>query len=135
MPTAISLFTGCGGSDAGIVARGFKIIMANDIIAYARDVYLANLPETDYILSDIRKIKRFPKAELLVGCYPCQGYSQGGARDIDRQINYLYLEFARALAQIQPKAFVVENVAGLRRGANQVPVSYTHLTLPTIYSV
>src|SRR5659263_27024 len=110
MPTAISLFTGCGGSDAGIVARGFKIIMANDIIAYARDVYLANLPETDYILSDIRKIKRFPKAELLVGCYPCQGYSQGGARDIDRQINYLYLEFARALAQIQPKAFVVENV-------------------------
>ncbi len=89
--------------------------MANDILPYARDTYLANHPETDFRLLDIREIKAFPKADLLVGCYPCQGFSQGGVREPDRKINYLYREFVRALQEIKPKAFIVENVSGMRR--------------------
>ncbi len=50
-----------------------------------------------------------------MGCYPCQGFSQGGARDPGRKVNKLYLEFARALKQVRPKAFVVENVSGMAR--------------------
>ena len=115
MKTAVSLFTGCGGSDMGLHKAGFDVIMANDILPYAKDTYLHNLPETEYILEDIRKIKTFPQAELLVGCYPCQGFSQGGVRDPGRDINYLYREFARALAQVKPKAFIVENVSGMTR--------------------
>lgn len=115
MPTAVSLFSGCGGSDAGVIATGFDVVMANDIIAYAREAYLANLPETNYVLGDVSKINSFPAAELLIGCYPCQGFSQGGAREADRGINRLYLEFARALDTISPKAFIAENVSGLRR--------------------
>ena len=90
MPKAISLFSGCGGSDAGLLAAGFNVVMANDILPYAKDVYLANHPETDYVFGDIQKVKNFPDAELLVGCYPCQGFSQGGARDPSRKINTLY---------------------------------------------
>ena len=120
-PTAVSLFTGCGGSDAGLVAAGFDVIMANDISAYAREVYLANHHETDYQLRDIQNICSFPKCDLLVGCYPCQGFSQGGAREPSRAINYLYREFGRALRQIQPKAFIVENVSGMTRA------DYSHL--------
>lgn len=119
MKTAVSLFSGCGGSDAGLTAAGFDVLMANDILPYAREVYLENLPETDYILGDVRNIKSFPNADLLVGCYPCQGFSQGGARDPKRAINYLYREFDRALRQIKPKAFIVENVSGMRRKSNQ----------------
>jgi DNA (cytosine-5)-methyltransferase 1 len=115
MPKAVSLFSGCGGSDAGLLAAGFDVLMANDILPYARDVYLANHLETEYVLGDVRKIEHFPDAELLVGCYPCQGFSQGGARDPSRKINTLYLEFARALSQIKPKAFIVENVSGMVR--------------------
>lgn len=115
MPKAVSLFSGCGGSDAGLIAAGFDVVMANDILPYAKDVYQANHPETDYVFGDVRKIENFPKAELLVGCYPCQGFSQGGARDPSRKINTLYLEFARALRQIKPKAFIVENVSGMIR--------------------
>ncbi len=114
-PKAVSLFSGCGGSDTGLIAAGFDIILANDISAYARDLYQANLPETDFQFKDIRRIRSFPKADLVVGCYPCQGFSQGGARESERTINYLYREFDRALRQIKPKAFVVENVAGMRR--------------------
>lgn len=114
-PTAVSLFTGCGGSDAGLEKAGFEIVFANDKFEYARDLYQANLPETDYQCKDVGEIKSFPKADLLVGCYPCQGFSQGGARESDRKINYLYREFDRALREIKPKAFIVENVSGMRR--------------------
>lgn len=112
---AVSLFSGCGGSDAGLISAGFQIVMANDILPYARDVYLANHPDTDYQLKSIEKVSTFPKAELLVGCYPCQGFSQGGVRDPSRKINELYLQFARALKAIRPRAFVVENVSGMVR--------------------
>ena len=115
MPTAVSLFSGCGGSDAGVVAAGFDVLMANDLLPYAKDVYLSNHPETDYRVGDVGKIEAFPAAELLVGCYPCQGFSQGGLREPSAKINTLYLEFARALRAIRPKAFVVENVSGMVR--------------------
>lgn len=120
-PTVVSLFTGCGGSDAGVIKAGFDVIMANDIIPYAKDVYIANHPETDYVLGSVAKIETFPKSDLLVGCYPCQGFSQGGVRKADSTINYLYLEFARALNTIKPKAFIVENVSGMVRS------NYKHL--------
>lgn len=115
MPTVVSLFSGCGGSDAGVINAGFSVLMANDILPYAKDAYLANHPETDYVLGDVSNISSFPAADLLVGCYPCQGFSQGGARKADRKINTLYLEFAKALHCIKPKAFIVENVSGMVR--------------------
>lgn len=119
MPTAVSLFSGCGGSDAGIIRAGFTVLMANDILPYARDVYLANHPQTDYRLGNVADIETFPRAELLAGCYPCQGFSQGGVRDPGHaqksKINTLYLQFARALGIVKPKAFIVENVSGMRR--------------------
>lgn len=115
MPTAVSLFTGCGGSDVGLAQAGFSVLMANDVLPYAREFYNANFTETDYRLGDVADIKSFPRADLLVGCYPCQGFSVGGARDPSANVNYLYREFDRALRQVKPKAFVVENVAGMVR--------------------
>lgn len=60
MPTVVSLFSGCGGSDAGVLRAGFDVLMANDILPYARDVYIANHPETDYILGNIADVTTFP---------------------------------------------------------------------------
>ena len=77
-----------------------------------KDVYIVNLPETDFVVQDIAEISDFPTADILVGCYPCQGYCQGGARDASRSINRLYLQFERALRKIRPKAFIVEKCAG-----------------------
>ena len=93
--------------------------MANDILPYAQKVYEANLPPTDFRTGCITTISSFPDADLLVGCYPCQGFSQGGARDFNRNVNRLYREFDRALRQIRPKAFIVENVPGMARGSNK----------------
>lgn len=118
---AVSLFSGCGGSDLGLHANGFEVLMANDISSAAADAYQHNLPETDFRIGDVGAIANFPSAQLLVGCYPCQGFSQGGARKSDRKINFLYREFDRALRQIRPKAFIVENVSGMVRS------SFAHL--------
>ena len=115
MAKAVSLFTGCGGSDAGLHSAGFDVVFANDVLPYAKDFYLRNLPETDYHLGDVREVASFPSADILVGCYPCQGFSQGGVRKANRSINYLYREFDRALRKIKPKAFIVENVSGMHR--------------------
>ena len=114
-PKVVSLFTGCGGSDAGLIDANYEIVFANDLSPYAKDLYHANLPNIEYRCEDVAKIKTFPAADLLVGCYPCQGFSQGGARISGRKINYLYRQFDRALRQIKPRAFVVENVSGMQR--------------------
>lgn len=121
MPSVVSLFSGCGGSDIGLKQAGFQTIFANDILPYAKDFYDANLAEGDFVLESIQEITSFPQADMLVGCYPCQGFSQGGVRQAGRKINYLYRDFARALKQIRPKAFVVENVSGMMRS------NYSHL--------
>lgn len=89
--------------------------MANDILPYARDVYLANHPATDYLVKDVGLIEHYPEAELLAGCYPCQGFSQGGVRDPGHKFNKLYEKFRDALVKIRPKAFIVENVSGMVR--------------------
>lgn len=116
--TAVSLFCGCGGSDQGLCDAGVKVVWANDKCELATATYLDNLPKTEIVTGDIGTIKDFPRADLLVGCYPCQGYSQGGARDASLKINYLYRHFDRALRIIQPLAFVVENVNGMTHGPN-----------------
>ena len=90
MPTAVSLFSGCGGSDLGLTWAGFDVLMANDNLSYAGVVHQANFPDVDFHSASITEIVNFPDADLLAGCYPCQGFSQGGARDPNANINFLY---------------------------------------------
>jgi len=116
--TAISLFAGCGGSDLGLLAAGIKPIWANEISDSACQLHERVTGLKIMHAGDIRKIRRFPKADILVGCYPCQGYSQGGRRYIGDKINFLYREFDRALRSVRPLAFIVENVDGMRFSQN-----------------
>jgi DNA (cytosine-5)-methyltransferase 1 len=118
-PKAISLFSGCGGSDLALQMLGYNIVWANDVWEVACDTYRANIANPRIACGDIRDFDRFPQAQLLVGCYPCQGYTQGGKRNWkgdDR--NYLYREFDRVLRETNPRAFVVENVNGMIFGEN-----------------
>jgi DNA (cytosine-5)-methyltransferase 1 len=116
---AISLFSGCGGSDHALQNLGYNVVWANDIWQMACETYKDNLRDPTIECGDIRDFRTFPAADLLVGCYPCQGYTQGGKRmwkSDDR--NYLYREFDRVLRLVYPRAFVVENVTGMSFGDN-----------------
>lgn len=113
----ISLFSGCGGSDLALANLGFQIVWANDISEIACDTYRDNIGSTiEY--GNISDFEKFPAADFLIGCYPCQGFTQGGRRDSSDSINYLYREFDRVLRFVSPKAFVVENVNGMLYGKN-----------------
>jgi DNA (cytosine-5)-methyltransferase 1 len=125
--TAISLFSGCGGFDWGATKAGIKIIWANDINKYAAQAYNSILPNVPFNLGDIRDFDKFPKADILIGCYPCTGFSIAARRrakgkdfrdltEVDG--NFLYLEYIRALKQIKPKYFFVENVNGMMSAIN-----------------
>lgn len=116
---AISLFVGCGGSDRALQRAGYDVVWANDIWDVACQTYKDNLKTKRVECGDIRLYREFPKAGLLVGCYPCQGFTQGGKRDWDDSINYLYREFDRVLRTVRPKAFVVENVNGMAFGVSR----------------
>lgn len=120
--TAISLFSGAGGFDLGAQQAGLRVIWANDIDPAAATAYRELLPRVRLIAGDVRGVQEFPRADVLIGCYPCTGFSVGArrrwhkrrARDLKaNRNNYLYREFLRALRQVQPKYFFVENVRGL----------------------
>lgn len=119
---AISLFSGCGGFDLGAYQAGVEIIWANDIDKNASSAYQSIHPDVEFVHKDIRKIKTFPKADILIGCYPCTGFSVAARRkwkdrserDLEKiPGNFLYMEFLRVLNQIRPKYFFVENVKGM----------------------
>lgn len=114
----ISLFSGCGGSDLALKELGFEVVWANDISEVACKTYEDNLGAV-IKLGDIVNFDAFPDAEFMVGCYPCQGFTQGGRRNAEDPVNFLYREFDRVLRMVQPKAFAVENVNGMAYGKNR----------------
>src|SRR5580698_10355060 len=105
--TAVSIFSGCGGFDWGAMQAGVRIIWANDNDPYAAATYRSLFPDVDFHQGDIRDIEKFPKADILIGCYPCTGFSEAAKRrtinmkkrrDLKANSgNYLYREFLRAL--------------------------------------
>lgn len=124
---AISLFSGCGGFDYGASKAGINIIWANDIDRVAASAYQSIFPGTEFIHSDVQSIKLFPPADVLIGCYPCTGFSLAARRKwkdrTERDLlsidgNFLYKEFLRVLDQIRPKYFFVENVRGMLSAHN-----------------
>src|ERR1017187_1877997 len=114
----ISLFSGCGGSDFALKRLCYNVVWANDISKVACETYGDNVGSVIQC-GNISDFDRFPTAEFLVGCYPCQGFTQGGRRNSEDSINYLYQEFDRVLRLTSPKAFVVENVNGMAYGDNR----------------
>lgn len=130
--TAISLFSGCGGFDWGASRAGLKILWANDIDKTAASAYCSLFPGVDFHLGDIRNVCSFPASDILIGCYPCTGFSVAARRrwrgDIANGVekrdltkckgNFLYLEFMRVLNETHPKYFFVENVRGMLSASN-----------------
>jgi DNA (cytosine-5)-methyltransferase 1 len=118
MFSAVSLFAGCGGSDLGMRAAGIDPIWSNEIDPATCEIFDRVTKQKTMNVGDIRTFDRFPSADILVGCYPCTGYSQAGRRNNQDGINFLYQEYDRVLRKLRPLAFIVENVNGMRFSQN-----------------
>jgi DNA (cytosine-5)-methyltransferase 1 len=135
--TAISTFSGCGGSALGYKMAGFNVIWANEFIPAAEQTYRANHPKTILNTHDIRKIQpkdiltaikmKAGQLDLFDGSPPCASFSTAGNRSQDwgkvkkysdtmQRTDDLFFEYARLIKGVKPKVFVAENVSGLVRG-------------------
>ena len=79
----IDLFAGIGGMTCGFVQarRGYKPIFAVEIEEAAAEIYKANFGDHIHV-GDIAAVCEFPKADVVIGGPPCQGFSPLG-RDRD----------------------------------------------------
>jgi DNA (cytosine-5)-methyltransferase 1 len=115
-PTVIELFAGCGGMALGFKSQGFATVLANEWDRAACDSLRANV--TDRVLNcAIQEIKQFPKADVVAGGPPCQGFSNLGERVPNDPRNQLWRQYMRCVEQAQPKFFVLENVPPLLKSA------------------
>lgn len=122
--TAVSLFAGCGGFCEGVDLAGFKVKVAVEWDRYACETYRYNFPKVPLFQGDVHDFLQGSGAEhkakykldgidLVFGGPPCQGYSQIGPRDLFDDRNELYLQYARIVRTLKPRAFLMENVPNL----------------------
>jgi DNA (cytosine-5)-methyltransferase 1 len=111
----VSLFSGAGGLDLGLIKAGHQVIWANDIFLDAASTYRANIG--NHI--DTRDIRIVPSGEIpscdaVVGGFPCQGFSVANwSRTSDDPRNELFKAMVRIVNDKEPRYFVAENVKGL----------------------
>ena len=128
---ALSLFSGGGGLDLGFSAAGFRVRCSNDIDTFSCKTLLLNSGKKPFyrhahsIAADIRGITaaslleeaKLLKGEIdiIIGGPPCQAFSVfGQRRGLDDPRGNLVWEYLRIIQEVQPEAFLFENVAGLK---------------------
>lgn len=128
----IDLFSGAGGLSCGLVMAGFNPIASVEIMPQAVETYEYNFVsqkgfkekvETRDIREQEVKEKLYASVEgkhidLIVGGFPCQGFSMAGYRVVDDPRNSLYKEMKDIVEHLQPEVVVMENVEGLRSMLN-----------------
>ncbi len=67
--------------------------------------------------------------DLVSGGPPCQPFSMGGKHNAHKDRRDMFPEAIRAVRELQPRAFVFENVKGLTRASFQNYLSYIRLQL------
>lgn len=127
-PIAIDLFAGAGGFGLGFEMAGFSVPLSLEIDAWACDTLRYNHPDMVVIQGDIRQFNTESsvkeicifRPDIIIGGPPCQGFSLAGPAQKDPQDprNTLFINFAQWIEFLQPKAFVMENVKGLRARKN-----------------
>lgn len=122
-PVLIDLFCGAGGMSEGFRQAGFHVACGIDIDKDAGATHERNFPEAVLIQDDIQQLsveqvlERLPfekeEIDIIIGGFPCQGFSMAGKRWVDDPRNQLFKEFVKMVNGIRPKVFVAENVVGL----------------------
>ena len=117
----LDLFCGAGGLSYGFECAGFNVVLGIDNDMAALNTFELNHKGsktiygdiTDISYADIKKVVGDVEIDVIVGGPPCQGMSLSGPRKFDDPRNRLYLSYIRLVKEIQPKAFIIENVPGL----------------------
>lgn len=124
----IDLFSGAGGLSCGLVMAGFTPVASVEIMPEAVETYKYNFINkkgfnekvetrdirTQEVKDELYKTIGNQHIDLIVGGFPCQGFSMAGNRVVSDPRNSLYLEMLEIVKKVQPDYVVMENVEGLR---------------------
>lgn len=124
----IDLFSGAGGLSCGLTMAGFTPVGSVEIMPEAVETYKYNFVEQKGFNENVQtRDIREPSVKqelydsvadkhihLIVGGFPCQGFSMAGNRVVTDPRNSLYLEMLEIVDNIKPDFVVMENVEGLR---------------------
>lgn len=120
---ALDVFAGAGGLAIGLSAAGFEVLAAVERDTDACDTFAKHHPRAEVIRGDVgdagtqaRMADFKGRARVVAGGPPCQPWSTGGKRLGEDDERDGFPLFRRALALVEPDAFVMENVAGLLLG-------------------
>lgn len=122
MYTAIDLFAGAGGLSLGFLqTKKYNIKVAFENSPYMQETYRNNHPgvevQGDVCAANYTEIqKKYGTIDVVIGGPPCQGFSNANRQKNHAisQNNMLVKQYIRAILELQPKAFVMENVSMLR---------------------
>lgn len=119
--TIIDLFCGCGGLSYGFEMAGLHTVVGVDHDESALRTFSLNHPHARAVSLNLGKDDFVPTLQaiapnptVIVAGPPCQGFSLTGPRRLDDERNSLYRAALTAIRRLQPRAFVIENVPGLK---------------------
>ena len=128
-PLAVDLFAGAGGLSLGLEQAGYEIAAAVEYDPIHAAVHEFNFPYGKTFAADCSKITGEQirqeseigdrEIHLVAGGPPCQGISMMGKRALDDPRNALLKEFVRLTLELEPRYFLMENVAGLMVGGHR----------------
>jgi len=119
MPTAASLFSGCGGDTLGMSNADIDVICYSELKEPMRNTHDKNFKKCELLGGDVTKIKDDKmseyenKLDFLFAGFPCQSFSHGGKKDNNDPRGQLFKEFVRMAKLSKPKIIIGENVKGL----------------------
>lgn len=122
MYSAVDLFAGAGGLSLGFMqTQKYDIKVAFENNPVMQETYRKNHPGVevcnDVCRADYKDIeRRYGKIDVVIGGPPCQGFSNANRQKNSavNQNNSLVKQYIRAILELKPKAFVMENVSMLR---------------------
>lgn len=114
----LDLFAGAGGLSLGFEGTNqFEVVAIVENNKNAAKTYLRNHPGLknyeDILTVDFQQIKReCGDIDVIIGGPPCQGFSNANRqrRHLINGSNELVKKYVEAIRELQPKAFVMENV-------------------------
>ena len=112
---AVELFSGAGGFGLGLKYAGVKVVAAFEYNEDAAKTYALNLDDV-VTVADVRDVdfRPYKGVDLVVGGPPCQPFSCASVVSKGKEDpRDMIPQFIRAVAEIRPKIFLMENVPSL----------------------
>lgn len=141
--SVVDLFAGAGGLSLGFMQTGkYDIKVAFEREPYMRETYHRNHPNVELQgdvcganYADIQK--KYGTIDIVIGGPPCQGFSNANRQKNHAisQNNMLVKQYIRAVKELHPKAFVMENVSMLRSDIHRFYMEETDLDIVEEYHI